>query len=361
MPQGLYSYNAFLCFRNVQVPKRATIHKAFLTFTAKNTGFLPTDGNQLDTVTAIIDANDVNDAAPFLTYGGFFNSDRTDNCVAWEEVPHWTEDTTYDSPDIACVVQEIVDRSGWNSGQDMMIYVEDLDSTQSQRIIRRAYDYGDDSSKAPILTIYYTVDETSSGGVVIGGVANSVIIKTETGYGGVVCGGVANSVIVKSETASGGVVVAGTATVAGGRLIHIEVGSGGVVVSGTAEPIFSEIGSGGVVIGGSAENAHISVAVATGGVVVGSPRWRYRRQLVVPAGRVAESLDKFYLPVAVQLDPAKASDSVQFTDDRGLNYPLAFEIRDFDAVSGKLWAYVKTPLEADSENVLYVYYGDEYA
>ena len=359
---GTYWGDAFLTFRNVTVPKRATINKAFVRFTAKSgTGSVLTITNDEDDVYSMIFGNDVDDSDPPTDHSTYTAKALTDACKNWDNIAHWTDETTYDSPDIACIIQEIVDRSGWASGNDISIYVQNNFGTEQSLhdIARRAYDYGTSSSKSPQLFIYYTLDESGSGGVVVGGTVTSTIIRSETASGGVVVGGIGSIVSLKSETGSGGVVISGTATVAGGRNLYVEVASGGVVVGGTGQPIYSEIASGGMVCGGSADNAHISVVVATGGVVVTGARWRYRRQLIVAAGRVAEYLDKFYLPVAIQLDPAKASSSVMFTDYRGLNYPLAFEVRDYDATTGKLWAYVKTPLKSNADNILYIYYGDQ--
>lgn len=352
---GIYWTDTFMTFRNVSVPKRATINKAFVRFTAKAGSGIT---NAEDTVEAMIFGNDVDDSSPPTDLSTYTAKALTDSCQSWEAIGHWTDEATYDSPDVACIIQEIVDRSGWASGNDISLYVQNNFSTEQSLhyIARRAYDYGTSSSKSPQLFIYYTLEESGSGGVVVGGSVTSTIIRSESASGGVVVGGAGTVISLRSETGSGGVVISGTATVAGGHTIYVETGSGGVVIGGTGQPIYSEIASGGVVCGSSATVNHAIVIVASGGVVVSGARWLYRRRLLVPNGRVGEYLDKFYLPVAINLDPAKASSNVNFTDSQGND--LAFELREYDAMTGNLWAFVKTPLKATSDNTIFIYYGD---
>ncbi|MFW9899899.1 MAG: hypothetical protein ACFFDY_01270 [Candidatus Thorarchaeota archaeon] len=43
--------------------------------------------------------------------------------VNWNNEGAWTLDTAYDSPDIKTIIQEIVNRGGWASGNDIQILV----------------------------------------------------------------------------------------------------------------------------------------------------------------------------------------------------------------------------------------------
>lgn len=113
----------------------------------------------------------------------------------------------------------------------------------------------------------------------------------------------------------------------------------------------------GLTAGGSATVSGSQNISMSGGVRCAGPRWKYRRSLTVPTGSVSTTIDKFYLPIAVQLDPAKASASVYVTDSA--NKSLAFEVREYDATSGRLWLVVKTPLPSASSTTIYLYYGDD--
>lgn len=199
-----------------------------------------------------------------------------------------------------------------------------------------------------------TYNETGSGGVVVGGVAITRIIFVAKG--GVVVGGTSRPTGSQSVTASGGVVAGGVAQLG---YKFDQVGSGGVVAGGASRMsvTFSEIGHGGTVAGGSSIPNGSQNITATGGVVVNSAQWLYRRLLIVPDGRVGSNLDKFYLPVAIKLDPQKASSSVKFTDATGINQ-LAHELRDYDTETGELFAFVKMPLQASADNVFFIFYGD---
>jgi hypothetical protein len=72
--------------------------------------------------------------------------------VYWQPA-QWFAETEYDSPDIAAVVQEIVDRPGWASGQAMAFF---LDGDEVQNIDGYSWDYNS-GQYAPRLYIEYTV------------------------------------------------------------------------------------------------------------------------------------------------------------------------------------------------------------
>ena len=138
-----------LRFRNVRVPQGITITNAVIEFAATDANSEATDleifGEAVDDAAAFTSAtNDISDRA------------KTVASVDWS-VPAWAATNDVDqTPNLAAVVQEIVDRSGWCGGQDMAFIIEnDLNNGP-----RRAYSYDNDPSRAPVLRIEY--EETSS-------------------------------------------------------------------------------------------------------------------------------------------------------------------------------------------------------
>ena len=325
----LYSINSFLTFRAVPVPVRATINKAFIRFTASSAF---ADPNNYDTVNVMLTGHDADDSSPPTDAATADGMTRTSACINWDSLANWTDDVTYDSVDVACIVQEIVDRAGWASGNDMTLFVEEYDSTSygGRHTTRRAFDYGTTPAKAAQLFVYYTIDEAGSGGLLVGGTAT--VSSGRYGTGGLVLGGTAEITGTSIEYPSGGLVLGGESTVTSGQ---------------------DRFCSGGLVLGGESAVGIVYNEVGSGGLVIRSAPWLYRKLLTVPEGAIGEDFDKFYLPVATTI--AGCSETVLFTTLTGDT--LAHEVRQFDADTERLWAFVKLPLDADTDNDFYLYWG----
>lgn len=66
-------------------------------------------------------------AAVFSTVGDYNGRSRVANPVAWDSIASWTEGTWYTSPDIAAHVGAVVARSGWATGQGLVVFHDDHD------------------------------------------------------------------------------------------------------------------------------------------------------------------------------------------------------------------------------------------
>lgn len=194
-----YWADTFLTFRSVSIPVAATINKAFVRFTAKSgLGSSQTVTNDEDIVEVMIFGNNEDDSSPPTDLTTYKAKTLTDNRKNWSSIAHWTDETTYDTPDISCIIQEIVDRSGWTPGNDISVYVQNNYSTEMSLhdLGRRAYDYGTSSAKAAQLFVYYTLDEHPDGvGVVCGGAADNsrAFIYTISAAGAMASGAVTNA------------------------------------------------------------------------------------------------------------------------------------------------------------------------
>lgn len=153
--------------------------------------------------------------------------------------------------------------------------------------------------------------------------------------------------------ASGGVVTGGSAAiyVATGNRAGLEVGGTAVPTGGVTLSV-----GGGVQIGGAAQSGTDWQITPSGGLVLGEYPYRYAKTITVPAGTVSQDFSAFYLGVIFQLDPTKVGDADFVFTNSALTH-LPFELREYDASTGRLTAYVRTPLSAAQDTLLYVLYG----
>jgi len=107
-------YTSGIVFRNLNIPKGAEIISAHLKIRSYN--------NQLsDVVYGRIQAEAADNASGL---GGAFNIgllDKTGTSIDWDIDEAWSADTWYTSPDIAGVIQEVINRSGWLEGNSLAI------------------------------------------------------------------------------------------------------------------------------------------------------------------------------------------------------------------------------------------------
>lgn len=340
MSYGVYYDKAFATFRNVPVPHGAIINQAFLRFTAQAldvTGTSNDISNTADTVKAMILGHDVDDSSPPTSAADAESKARTDSCVAWDAIGHWTDETTYDSPDIACVIQEIIDREGWTSGNDITIFIEDYASTETSltRVERHAYDYGTSSSKAPQLLIYWQFAETGSGGFLIGGSApifNGYTIAT-----------------------SGGFVVNSTAPITAGHNLST---SGGFLINSTAVPSagYMIATSGGFLINSTAPIGFGYLVATSGGVIFGTP-WQWRRIITIPAGTTETDLQNFAGIFTTWLDPTRLRNANDWATYDISGNELDSELRLWDAETGQLSIAVKRNIDHTVDTKIVLLYG----
>lgn len=114
---------SYIRFGNVNIPQGSTISFMTITFNASTS-------RVATVVNTKISAHDVDnstaapvDTAEFLVH----YAARTTAEVLWNNLPAWTHESDYTSPDISSVLQEIVDRPGWVSGNAWEIFWGDFD------------------------------------------------------------------------------------------------------------------------------------------------------------------------------------------------------------------------------------------
>jgi hypothetical protein len=140
-----------LRFNSITIPPGTSVTSAYLTFTAfgtTNTGV---------TVDTVIQGEADLAPQPFTTYADFISRPKTSQMAYWQNVSPWVKGVAYQSPDLAQVVQAIVNQSGWQSGNSIVLFWGDTNGQSSSipNASRKAYSYSLNPSFAVSLTIIY--------------------------------------------------------------------------------------------------------------------------------------------------------------------------------------------------------------
>lgn len=144
-----------LRFQNLQIPKGATITKAYIAFTSSR-DHLGSDSNP---ISLTIFGEDVDNAVVFAnTSYNVSSRTETDAKVVWSSSEPWDQFDTRNTPDLKGVVQEIVSRQGWKLGNAMAFKIryETVDPAAK----RDPYSYEvSNAAYRPTLFITYTMPE----------------------------------------------------------------------------------------------------------------------------------------------------------------------------------------------------------
>ena len=136
-------------FKNIALPFGAKILRAWLQFTAKK-------DEEEDVEIEIFTDMDVNSAPITYKDGNISARIRAGAAsVLWNPEPWIKGDngTAQRTADISILIQNVIDQSGWNSGQDITIILRSEGNVEGQ--VRRAYSYNGSSQAAPRLYIEY--------------------------------------------------------------------------------------------------------------------------------------------------------------------------------------------------------------
>jgi hypothetical protein len=129
-------------FQNILIPIGATILNAYIEFETDETGSAVTN------LSFYGEATD-NSATFTSTAYNISNRTKTSSSVNWNNVPDWDSvSEKHRTPDISTLIQEIVNRGGWISGNALSIIV-----TGSGK--RTAESYDGEPANAPLLTVSY--------------------------------------------------------------------------------------------------------------------------------------------------------------------------------------------------------------
>jgi hypothetical protein len=135
-------------FGNIAIPARATIVEAYIEFAA--------DEKDRAATSLIFRGEATDTAAPFADPNGDISRrSLTTASVAWPDVPAWTiTHEQHQTPNLSPIVQEIVDRDGWSSGNALAFIISGTGK-------RTAEAYEGDPARAPRLVITYYMDSVA--------------------------------------------------------------------------------------------------------------------------------------------------------------------------------------------------------
>lgn len=133
-------------FQDVAIPNAATVTSAYIELTAEAT--------KSGSYSVTIDGIDEDNVSTFTAGQNLGSVNRTTSQQTWNGSDTWTIDNTYNSPSLVLQVQEIVNRGGWSSGNDLGFII----NTGSGD--RDAYTFDNNSAKAPKLYITYEGSNT---------------------------------------------------------------------------------------------------------------------------------------------------------------------------------------------------------
>ena len=242
-------YGSGMRFQGIAIPRGATILSATLSLVSAHY-----DGSQTGAAAKTrIRAQAADNPGAFTDQTDFdsriftggnpasgIDSSKVTTAVDWDNITAWsTNGQTKTSPDIATVIQELVNRSGWASGNALVLFWEDFEGRTSVDLsLRSAADYENASYTEPTLSITWSLV----------GATESVTVTESATRGDVV------TPITASDSA--------TVTDASAVLAKIDPTVGSVAIRTTGSPSVIETKSGDT-MGGVAQNHNAFPGAAT--------------------------------------------------------------------------------------------------
>jgi hypothetical protein len=141
-----YTSEGWLRFDSAGIPIGAEIDSAHVQFTAKG-------NTTANTVNLNIYFEDADDPDEPSDRSDFLGRSKT-SAVAWNAVGGWSSGVTYDSPELKTILQEVIDRPGWASGQAIQVII--MDNGSSGSAYRSAQSYDQSPALACELHVTYT-------------------------------------------------------------------------------------------------------------------------------------------------------------------------------------------------------------
>jgi len=146
-PYGSTGDRSGIRFPSASIPKGSVISSAVLTLYSYGS----TSG---ETCNAKIYGNDADNAVAPTSHAQAQGLDLTTAFVSWNGIGSWTAGSGYDTPGLATIIQEIIDRDGWSSGNAIQIIIHDDGSSVGAYRTPHAWD-GGNPAYYPKLVITY--------------------------------------------------------------------------------------------------------------------------------------------------------------------------------------------------------------
>lgn len=123
------SLGSAMLFKSTGIPQGATIQSAKITFTGN--GLTGNNTCNLRIVCEDADGRSVQET----TEAGLNGLVETTSVVDWPSVPAFSDAVQYDTPDLTSIIQEVVNRAGFNGNINVMVE-DNSSSTNASRSVR---------------------------------------------------------------------------------------------------------------------------------------------------------------------------------------------------------------------------------
>lgn len=145
-----------LRFDEILIPANATIHNAYIQFTA--------DGNNSGEMTLTFEGENSATPSSFAHGSSQGNSistrPRTTNQVVWSDIPNWSNNQSGNaqkSPNLSAIVSEIITSNNWATGNPIAFIITGTGGPNNKR---KAFAYDGNALKAAKLVIEYSTNST---------------------------------------------------------------------------------------------------------------------------------------------------------------------------------------------------------
>ncbi len=109
-------------FNNIQIPRESTINSAVITLTSRS-------AMDSQTVNVILKSQVDDNPATFSTYSDYSSRTKSNSSIEWNNVPAFIYAGTYNTPDLSSIIQETINKSYWQEGDSIVIFIEDNGSS----------------------------------------------------------------------------------------------------------------------------------------------------------------------------------------------------------------------------------------
>lgn len=355
-PAVEYDFNNWLIFRNLQIPQGSKINKAVLKLTAYDYGS-PINNSEIG-VKAYITAHDTTnntlaERVPSATYNPDTYFQRISTAIEWDIDTIWSNNVVYESPNIACVLQELVDQSGWHStGQSVKLFIQENGSEPgpSGFATRSFYSFEAASNKTAKLEIWYSrnFQEEANIGIKVGSNPSVKFDYFAEASAGIEVGGT----FVSDPFEVNGIVVGTDFAITVNKVERPDIGVGiGTDFEVQTDTVLNSgigIGTDFEVVCSYLNDANIGIKVGDGFFPNGK---RYKRKVTCSA---TSEVDFFPIVVRLEYSSNHVLDRNDFivTDENDNELPYVVSVFD----DGLAYLSYKVNLKS-TEVVSYIYYG----
>ena len=129
-------------FLSVAIEKKSVIESAIVRFTCHV--------SRTDDMLLKIEGNDIDNAVAPTNESEADALVKTSAALDWDITTNWIDGTQYDTVDITAIIQEIVNRGGWASGNALMVLVDNDGGADFNLQAPSAFEYSSGAEKAEL-------------------------------------------------------------------------------------------------------------------------------------------------------------------------------------------------------------------